>query len=419
MSLKIGGIMALVSTIGTVYAGVETREADQVFNAWVSRKSASQQHIWGHVLLPVETETFVHKLKALAKKDKERYALFAALVKKKHTKPEEGDDFSNRSIHALYHELNEDIGAFVDRMQAKGWRSDELNVLEKKMPFQKVIDKNAQFAAILSDKRKHEAYKHQLFSLAQRMFFYLFDEGWKQTARFFSNPAQFPILRFFYSIIWQSLAGDGWKEWSPECINALKQQAKAGKTVRYIAGGCDIRALLDAGIFNIEVIDPMLPTQPKYYVDDWQWLVQGEIGDTIIFPSGLQLMRASYTENGGSFPAKDAKKQEIQIPISTITWEVRNPQGEVCGKVVFVRRFCSQEDFAYDKKCALLLSFNELSFITCADSDNWGINPAELNKKTEVYIKQLYKPVSARIMRNMHKADGQEFSFIRLGSCVK
>ncbi len=411
--------MGLVSTIGMVYAGVQTREADDVFNAWVSKKSASQQHIWGHVLLPVEAEMFVHKLKVLAKKDKERYALFAGLVKKKHKKLEDRDDFSNRDINSLYYELNQDIGALVDRMQARGWRSEELNALEEKMPFQKVIDKNAQFAGILSAKKKHEAYKHQLFSLAQRMFFYLFDEGWKKSAHFFSNPAQFPILRFFYSIIWQSLAGDGWKEWSPECIKALKLQAEDGKIVRYIAGGCDIRALLDAGIFNIEVIDPMLPTQPKYYVDDWQWLVEGQIGDRITFPSGMQLMRASYRENGGSFLAKDAKKQEIQIPISTITWEVRNQQGEVCGNVVFVRRFCNKEDFAYDKKYSLLISFNELSFITCADSDNWGINPAELNKKTVVYIKQLYKPVSARIMQNMHKADDREFSFIRLGSCVK
>lgn len=410
--------MALVSTIGVAYAVVETREADQLFNAWVSKKSASQQHIWKHVFLPSQQEAFAHKLKKLAKKDKERYNLFAALVKK-NSKNQAEDEFSTRSITALYDELNDDVGAFIERMQDKGWRSDELNTVEKKMPFQKVIDKNAQFAGILCDKKKQELYKHQLFSLAQRMFFHLFDYGWKQTFRFFSTPEQFPILRFFYSLVWQSLSGDGWKEWSPECIDALKEQAQAGKTVRYIAGGCDIRTLLDAGIFNIEVIDPMLPTQPKYYVDDWQWLVQGEVGDTVIFPSGLQLIRASYTEDGGSFPAKDSKRQEIQIPISTITWEVRDRQGEVLGNVVFARRFCNQADFAYDKKYALLLSFNELSFITCADSDNWGIDPELFHKKTLVHIKQLYKPVSARIMQNMHKADGQEFSFIRLGSCVK
>ena len=422
MNIKMGIIMALVSNIGVAYAVVETREADHLFNAWVSKKSSSQQHIWEHVFLPHEEEAFAHKLKALARKDKERYRLFANLVQVSMKKGlgANGDElFSPKKIMALYKELNNDIGAFVERLQASGWQSDELNEVEGKFKFQQLIDKNTQLAGLLCNKRKHEAYQRQLFSLAQRLFFHLFDYGWKQTFRFFSQPDQFPILRFFYSIIWQSLSGDGWKEWSPECLAALKKHADDGKVIRYIAGGCDIRALLDAGIFNIEVIDPMLPTQPRYYVRDWEWLVQGEINDTVIFPSGLQLIRTDHQEDGGNFLARDTKKNDIHIPTSRTTWEVRDSKGVVCGTVVFARRFCNQSDFTYSKKHALLISFNELSFITCADKDNWGIKPTLFSKATEMHIKQLYKPVTARTMKNMHKADAQEFSFIRLCICVK
>jgi hypothetical protein len=66
-----------------------------------------------------------------------------------------------------------------------------------------------------------------------------------------------------------------------------------------------------------------------------------------------------------------------------------------------------------------LLSFNELHFITCADDENWGIKPELFKKGLQIYIKQLHKPVSSRLAVNLNKADNKEFSFIRLGSCVK
>ncbi len=414
--------MVLVSSIGVARAAVESRPADKLFNAWVSDKSAMQQHIWKQVLLSRDEKAFVRKLNKAMRKDSERYALFAGLVKKKAARTKlasSQEEIAPKQVKALYGELNDDIGSFIKRMQGAGWQSEELNAFEEKLHFQKVIDKNAQFAELLCDEKQVVQFNHQLFSLAQRMFFHLFDDGWKQTFRFFSTRKDYPILRFFYSTIWQALSGQGWKEWSPECLKALKKEAAAGKIIRYIAGGCDIRALLDAGIFNIEIIDPMLPTQPRYYVRDWEWLVQGMLGDSVIFPSGLQLTRTDYVENGVSIMVPDGKKNNVKIPESTTTWEVRNKDGMLCGKVLFVRRFCRQEDFATSKKQALLISFNELSFITCADKDNWGIVPRLFNKKMVMHVKQLYKPVTARIMQNMNKADAQQFSFIRLGSCVK
>jgi len=429
--MRVGKIMALAGTISLSNVGIASavqptqRSVSQVFAAWADENSGYKQHRWKQLSIKSRASGFIERFNNDCQQDVETFQLFARLLGADYQAPLANTPVARRAVGKIYSELDGDIGAFIKRMQHAGWRSDKLNKLEEKKRFQSVIDRNLRFAHALCGGQEYEEHGKYMFSLAQTAFFHLFDTGWASCYRMFSDPEQHPVLRFLYSIIWSPLAGSGWKEWSSESLQRLQELAARGKTIRYIAGGCDISELISAGIYNIQIIDPMLPTQPRYYIKDWEWLIGGEgqgraLGDAITFPKGIRLVRSAYDEHPKKkLQVKLADKSSASLPESVTTWEVRNAAHDVLGEVTFERRFCTADDFAPAKKHVLLMSFNELHFIACADAENWGIDPRKLSKNVEVHIKQLHRPVTARMMCNLYKADDSPFSFIRLGSCVK
>jgi hypothetical protein len=67
-----------------------------------------------------------------------------------------------------------------------------------------------------------------------------------------------------------------------------------------------------------------------------------------------------------------------------------------------------------------LLSFNELYYIICvSQKDWWGVDPKQFTNDTQIYVKQLRKPVTKQTMLHMSYADASPFQFIKLGTCVK
>lgn len=401
------------------------KKAAVLFSKWLKDSSASKQHVWKKINMRPVHKGLVARFNATFKPEDEDYALFAQLVAGTSESPLPDTPVVQKRVAVLYKRLDDNIPAFIKQLQQSGFKSNGVNAVEHKKHFQAVIDKNMKFANVLAGGDNEPKNAHYLFSLAQRLFFEVFDTSWKESFRLFSQPEQFPVLRFLYTIIWNSLAGTGWKEWSAECLKTLKANADQGKVIRYIAGGCDISELINAGVYNIEIIDPLLPTQPRYYVDNWDWFAGGNdeahaLGDSIVFAKGISMVRVKYEPDATQMiTVALPNKTKTQVPQSVTTWEVRDKKNVPLGRVQFSRRFCTQDDFKPSRKHELLISFNELHFITCSDDENWGIDPHKFSKGVQLHIKQLYKPVSARMAGNLHKADGKEFSFIRLGSCVK
>ena len=430
MDIKIGAFMICLSSAvfsNNLHAMVmpTSHKACDIFATWRDDASAAKQHVWPQVLLRRQQKGFIDRFNATFKPASPTYKIFAQLLSGSPETVLADTPAIKKQVAAFYKKLNTDPAGLIAQLQRNGFKSEELNVIEKKKRFQTVINRNMKLAYALAGGKDDAEHEHALFSLAQRLYFHLFDEGWKKTNLFFEQPHHFPVLRFLYSIVWQSLAGSGWKEWSAECLAELAKIAAAGKTVRYIAGGCDISQLVNAGVYSIDIIDPMLPTQPRYYVDQWDWFVGGNdekhaLGDSIIFENGVTMVRADFQPDAVRTLSLTMPDGTVtQVPESITSWDVKDKDNKTVGTIRFLRRFCNQDDFNVSPQHELLISFNELHFITCADDENWGISPHKFDNKLRLYVKQLHKPVSAQMAKNLNSADAKEFSFIQLGSCVK
>jgi hypothetical protein len=270
------------------------------------------------------------------------------------------------------------------------------------------------------DSERRKAY---LFAVANRLFEFCYGpETFAGFKPMLHNTPEYPIVRLLYSTMWHYLVGDGWKHWHNTCLDGLKKEVDSGKRVSYIAGGNDIYQLLKLGIYAIDVIDPMLPSQPEYYAEGWDWLIKKDgLGDEIMidFPDKkLVMKRISYSEQG-AFDAKLSTGITESLPLSKTTWHVfdRSNQKKL-GSIVFDRRFCNQQDFIAHDKRALLISFNEMYFVAAPESLNgWGINLEKISPEMPIFIKQLRKPISRQVLLNLREAETSPFYFILLGSC--
>ena len=237
---------------------------------------------------------------------------------------------------------------------------------------------------------------------------------------------KFPVIRSMLSIIWKNLSGEGWKWWHASALKRLKLASKQGQTIVYIAGGCDIHHLIEAGIYSITVIDPMLPTQPKYYVDDWLWFVKGKgdrmgMGDIINFPKQKIRMRRTYLQQIPEYftvMLADDTKKRFQKSITVWTVEPING-GKSLGKVTFERRLCNQDDFVYAPTKRVLMSFNELYYIfTASEEDSWGIAIDDFDTKFVIDIKQARRAFTKQQIKALHRVDKSRAAFIKLGTCI-
>jgi hypothetical protein len=236
--------------------------------------------------------------------------------------------------------------------------------------------------------------------------------------------------------MWNYLAGHGWKDWNKSTLMALKDLTKNGGTVVYIAGGTDIYQLLKYGIYNIKVIDPVLPSQFDYYSDIWDWLLINKtenngdensrngdngLGDVVKYDFGdrrLVTRRTSFIKTG-FFQAELFSGKIVDIIQSETQWTVYDDLDNVLGEVVFERRFCNQDDFVEKDNRYLLISFNELYYIASNNlNDRWGIDISKIGDNFKMFVKQLCSPIDKNVLFNMQKADNSDFLFIKLGSNV-
>jgi len=333
-------------------------------------------------------------------------------------------DNLKKNLVYLYGLLENDLPGFIDFLRHHGLESNDVNTQDKAIDFHDVIKKYYGLMQLLFAHTDYIAETGYLFSSANRFFeFFFMPDTWKYGKAMLTDPALYPIARVFYATIWYYLSGHGWKHWNKACLDALKKEYDAGKKIVYIASGNDVYQLLRYGMYTIESIDPLLPSQPKFYADGWSWIVrENGIGDTIALTfddTELELKRVEY-RTYGTFKALLHTGLEEEVQKSKTRWGIYDKKtGKQLGNWIIHRRFATQDDFIMDKTKVLLVSFNELYFLTTVTPEkSWGIDPEKFQNDCTMYVKQLRRPVTKQVALNMQAADASEFGFIALGSQI-
>jgi hypothetical protein len=332
---------------------------------------------------------------------------------------------AKKNLVQLYAWLDNDMGAFLRYVQTHKFLNTTANEQEQSWDVTETIRRYKKMMKILFiDQDKNIRYEY-LFGIANRLFEYCFGPvGCEKFKEMLSDDSLQQMVRLCYSTMWFQLVGEGWKHWHYDCLKNLERESARGKEVVYVAGGNDIYELLMHNVNKIRVIDPMLPSQPLYYAEGWEWLLRDKknpgIGDILRVDGdkkSLLLKRVAYKESG-SFQAPLSTGKTVTLPRSVTTWAVYNATNKKkLGYVIFDRRYCTKSDFALKSDQVLLASFNEMYYIAMPENmRGWGIGIDSLPNAVPLYVKQLRKPVNKTMLKNMCAAEATSFPFIALGS---
>lgn len=330
------------------------------------------------------------------------------------------------NLKKIYAMIQNDIPAFIRYLQAQNLSTLDIDSADEALYFEDTINKYRYFMELLF------AYPGMtfdyLFTVANHFFeFCYYDKSWPQFEQILKQKQMHPMARLLHAIIWHFFAGYGWRHWHESCIDLMKKEADKGKRFTYIAGGSDLYQLVKNGIYNVAIVDPMLPTQPKYYTGDWLWLVKGKgldggLGDELHFDfdgKKIIMKRTAFEKLGESFSAELHNKKVANIEKSKTTWTLFDQDSNELGNIIYHRRFCNQDDFAQSKDNVMVMSFNEVHFIASDEKDDsWGIDPSKFDKNLKLFVKQLRSPITKKELCNIRKSYHSGFSFIKLGTCV-
>lgn len=333
-------------------------------------------------------------------------------------------------LQNMYDSIENNITDFIDLLEKNNFGSEKINQMENNCTYEEIIEKYNGFVETILHNNNITIFKNSLNALGNRFVEYCFyPETHDHFKKLIEKPENYPIARMIYETMWKYLARNQWISWHESTLNELKKKHDQGYEIVYIAGGSDIYQLIKKGIYNIRNIDPIFPTQTKYYSEGWSYLAKGErrgggIGDKIIISKNINqiiitdviLTRTFYKEKGyNKLIIKNGEK--VKTPKSVTIWTIENKSGEILGRYTLERRFVKQEDFKQEEKKVLLMSLNELFYVLTSGQDNWGIDPYKFGKDTEIYIKQLRSPLSYKVLMNMKAIQESHFPN-RFGSSV-
>jgi hypothetical protein len=342
------------------------------------------------------------------------------------------DRATKKTLSEIYQMMDGNIPRLFSYLGKLGLNSSALNEKERMRVSKEVRLKYTTILEMLLAGSSQYKTRECTLAAANRLVEYCFGvDTWPAFEKIMDADNTRPLSRFAYSIIWYYLSGVGWKHWHAETLKGLKKEFDAGSRIIYIAGGNDVYQFIKAGIYDIEVIDPLLPSQPRFYADGWEFLFKNKgIGDEIILNFDgnpkqqtkhphLVMRRAKY-EPGETFTALLNTGNSEKIPGSKTTWVIFDRDtGRRLGSLIINRRFCNQNDFISGKGRTLVMSFNELFFVATPDaSRSWGINPEKFSHNFKLYVKQLRKPVSKGMILNIRKGEQNPNRLLSLGSEV-
>ncbi|MCR9141571.1 MAG: hypothetical protein NXI24_04905 [bacterium] len=426
-ALALPGVFGLCETAGTLNA--ETRSSDEVFKKWLT---------WQRVYEDVDLGD-VDYLDEKAAGELAGSLPAAIRPQLKYLEPPASTQ-DRAALKGFAANLRETLAAFASPGDIEDWlaelakpktgfTSSAQNTAERESKFRKITAKYREFLEWISGAGEERAVEVRRFAIANRFFEYCFSPATHAQFRsFIDTPALRPIARMLYANIWYNLSGNGWRYWHADALAALRERSRAGGEIVYIAGGSDILLPIRNGIYNIRIIDPMFPSQTKYYSEGWEFLIRGRgpgggRGDTIDFggdgeSGGIVMRRMSYREFGRFETGELSDGKKLTLPKSESVWELRDRKGAHLGRFTLERRFVSQADFHTRGKRSLLISFNELYYITASGSSGWGIDPRKFSDGVEIFVKQLRKPVDRAAMIHMRETNEADFYYIKLGTSV-
>ncbi len=416
-----GLVLALLLSLAApeLSAAPQRRSADDVFRKW-----KSWQYVYGDQL-PGRVEVTDQSMDMLFEEfPSEMYerAGFLGLTASDFRSSLSSSDAKKRftsAMKGIVPELSDDLPAFVNRLRQHGFTSEEINTAEEAAGASRLggIYRRVLVVPLAAAGQGSE---ERLFGLANRMFEYAFGaEHGEQFRRFLYDPGSYPLARLFYANIWYRLSGNGWRIWHKDVLTALHRESARGREIVYIAGGTDFYHLIKAGVYRIRIIDPMLPSQKKYYSEGWEYLIGCSKGDEIRFGEERILLRREGCIRTGSFTTEELSDgQRHTLPEVVVRWTVLDEDGKSRGAVIYERRFARQDDFFVNRDQRLLLSFNELAYATDPGPDGWGMDSEKWPSDIQIYVKQLRRPVGKTECVNLKKAARSPFSFIRLGSSI-
>ncbi len=421
-SLKKLASLITLSSLGLIAQAQTIKKADEVFSKWLE---------WQQVI-PDKDLTTLSLSDASLPIIKNNYEKFAQLLAPltlfldditSSCINEYGYNFKppiNKSLvenfTGIYQVIEHDMPSFIKFLEFSQLLSSDNKAAESSGDSShSTIEKyNALFNLMFinTDEGKQNPY---LFSIGNRFFEYCFGEQTFPTfQKMLLNKKLYPIIRMLYSISWTNLACSGWKHWNDQSLKLLKEKAAQGNQIVYIAGGSDLYQLIMSGVYNIYSIDPLLPSQSKFYINDWAFLIKGQgpdngIGDQIIFTTAdgknIKMTRTGYQETGTTFKARMANGEIVELPHSISTWTFTDSDNKKLGDYILDRKLCEQADFDYAANKTLVMSFNELYFVALPSVLNgWGIDPSRFSDKLSIIVKQLRKPVNKQTVVNMRIA---------------
>jgi hypothetical protein len=325
-------------------------------------------------------------------------------------------------IEKLLALIDTNMPAFLAYLKDHHFVSDDINQQQLADTIDNVIN---HYVLLLHTLFYHEdkfIQSEYLFSVGNRFFDFCFGDNTNDLFyKLLHDEADFPLTRLVQTMLWWFLSAEGWRDWHADSLAFLKREVDLGKTIVYVAGGTDLYQLLRAGVYNIEVIDPLLPSQaPSYYSEGWAWLIQAEnSGDEITINDDVLLRRHSH-ETFDMFQAVTADGETVDITHTHTTWWVCDRHSsQTLGKLVFKRRFAVQSDFVLDPAKTLLTSFNELYLLSApSNCGGWGIDSYVLLDDMTITIKQLQKPITATKLKRLTRANDVPFRFVNLGGCA-
>ncbi len=419
------------------YSDVQTRgetvRSATVFNKWISAQAIREDVSFGSLVddvTPDSTEYFIKQVPPAM-----RTQLLFMFPRTMRFTDMTSDEIGKVATHLkkMAGFLESNIPGFVDYLAANKFTTAEINQADvQDMENGRLSDVYQKYRRFLESMMFHgdmKKYYSSLNGIANRFLEYCF---YPKTHAHFRNildkTENHAVVRFLYEIIWYYLARSEWRSWHQNTLDNLKREYDQGKEIVYIAGGSDIYQLLKRGIYRIRNIDPLYPTQTKYYSEGWDFLAVGKgagsgIGDRIVFDqdefSGRKLVmrRISYKRTGTLLENVEIAETNVSIPKSETVWSIEDGDGKRLGTYTLERRFCTQNDFVTGPGRALLISFNELYFIVTKNDENWGIKPELFAENFKFHVKQVRAPLSREVIMNMRAIQGSKYPN-RFGSSV-
>ncbi|MCK4650863.1 hypothetical protein KAT08_01685 [Candidatus Babeliales bacterium] len=320
-------------------------------------------------------------------------------------------------FYYMYDLMETNFLGFVDYLIEKDFNKGSVNSEEDKISVDILLSKYGLITQIMFEQSDFFKLFKFMLAVGNRFFeFCYYDKTFPKYKNMLLDKSLYPMARFLHTVVWQYLISFGWKWWHENCLDEIKKRCDAGAQLIYIAGGSDIYMPIKRGIYNIKIVDPFLPSQERFYVQDWQWLavgndVRGGIGDEIEFVFDdkiILLKRVEYKILGRMFPILSTGGM-VELPESRTIWNVYDVASEnknkFLGKIIFERRFCEQSDFVSGPDKVVLMSTTEMiSSIDIEESGGWGIDPYKFDENFEIFVKQLRKPISTSVLCNIRFA---------------